>query len=394
MIPVETALERVLAGLAPLPAEVVALPQAVGRVLAADACARVAHPPVAVSAMDGWAVRAADLPGTFAIIGESAAGHGFAGEVGAGQAVRISTGAPLPAGADAVAMQEDAERDGGRVTVTVAVPPGKHVRAAAQDFAVGAALLAAGTVLGPRQIGLAAAMNLAWLDVRRCPLVAILSTGDEIRMPGDTLAPGQIAGSNGPMLAALVEANGGEFRQLGIAGDDRAALAGLLAGARGADLLVISGGASVGDHDLVGAMLAEAGMVPGFWKVAMRPGKPLMHGHLGGMPVLGLPGNPVSAYVAATLFLVPMLRALLGLPAARSTAIARLGGDLAANDQRQAYLRATLAAEPDGVLRATAMERQDSAVLSGLAAADALIVRRPHAPEAKVGDMVEILPLV
>jgi molybdopterin molybdotransferase len=393
MIPVETALERVLAGLKPLPAETVPLTQAGGRVLAARVRARVAHPPLDVSAMDGWAVRAADLPGTLSIIGESAAGHPFAGAVGAGQAVRISTGAAVPDGADAVVMQEDCERDGDRVATKVAVPGGKHIRTAGNDFAVGASLLAAGTVLDARHIGLAAAMNLAWLEVRRRPMVAVLSTGDEIRMPGDPLGPAQIPGSNGPMLAALIEANGGEVRQLGIAGDDRESLAVLLAGARKADLLAISGGASVGDHDLVGPMLAEKGMTPGFWKVAMRPGKPLMHGHLHGMPVLGLPGNPVSAYVAAVLFLVPMLRALQGLPPGPMIEAARLGAGMAANDQRQAYLRASLAPGVDGMPVATAFASQDSAVLSGLAAADAMIIRRPQAAEAKAGEVVEIIRL-
>ncbi len=391
MISVETALVRVLEGLEPLPAEMVALSQAGGRVLARDAAALVSHPPLAVSAMDGYAVRADDVaapPASLAIVGESQAGHPPTARVETGQAVRIFTGAPVPEGADAVVRQEDTHRDGSTVTVTVPVPAGKFIRPAGLDFAAGAVLLRAGTILGPRQIALAAAMNLPWLAVRRRPQVAVLSTGDEVRLPGEPLAPAQIPGANGPALAALIEAEGGCARQLGIAADSRESLATLIAAASGADLLVTSGGVSVGDYDLVGDVLAEAGMSQDFWKVAMKPGKPLMFGRLGKVPVLGLPGNPVSALTSALLFLVPMLRALAGRPTACPGATALLGVDLPANGDRRDHVRATL---EGGV--ATPVGLPDSAMLSALAAADCLIIRPEHAPAAEAGDRVPILPL-
>ncbi len=396
MISVETARSQIVAAAAPLPAEQVALSQARGRVLAGDLAARVNHPPLAVSSMDGWAIRAADCqaaPATLAIIGESAAGKPFDGNVGPGQAVRIFTGAPMPAGADAVVRQEDAERRGGEVVVGTAVPPGKYVRTPGLDFAVGDVLLRSGTVLGPRQIGLAAAMNLVWLPVRRRPRVAILSTGDEIRMPGEPLGEAQIPGSNGPALVALIEAHGGEAVDLGIAQDSRQSISALLAGAAGVDLLVTSGGASVGDYDLVQDALAESGFILDFWKIAMRPGKPLMFGRLRDIPVLGLPGNPVSALVAALLFLVPMLRGFQGLPTDPPLATARLGCALPANGEREAFLRGSLAFDADGMGVATPFDKQDSAVLSGMSAADVLIIRPVDAPAAEAGDKVRILPL-
>jgi molybdopterin molybdotransferase len=396
MITVEAALERVLAGIVPLPAETVALPQAAGRVLAADSAARVSHPPLAVASMDGWALRAADVatvPARLAIIGESVAGRPAAGTVGPGQAMRIFTGAPVPAGADAVVRQEDAARDCDHVAIAAAVPAGRFIRPAGMDFPAGKVLLRAGTAMGPRHIGLAAAMNLPWLAVRRRPLVAVLSTGDEIRMPGEPLAAAQIPGANGPALAALVEAHGGIARQIGIAADSRDSLAALVEAAAGADLLVTSGGASVGDYDLVGDVLTAAGMNLDFWKIAMKPGKPLMFGRMGRTPVLGLPGNPVSALTCALLFLVPMLRAFAGLPTAPATAAARLGADLPANGERRDHMRATLAHQADGSLVATPLGRQDSAMLSGFAAADCLIIRPEHTAAAKAGDVVTVLPL-
>lgn len=407
MISVEVALERVLAGLKPRPAEMVALPAALGRVLAEDIAARVAHPPMDVSAMDGYAVRAVDMgqiPACLTVIGEAAAGHPFDGAAMiAGQAVRIFTGAAIPAGADTVVMQEDTQRDGDRVTITIAPavgapaagPPiaGKYVRAAGLDFFPGQTMLKSGTVLGPRQIGLAAAMNVPWLSVRRRPRVAILSTGDEIAMPGDPMGPAHIVSSNGPALAALVTVLGCEPVQLGIAKDSRDSLSAMVAAASGCDLLVTSGGASEGDYDLVQDVLAEHGLKLDFWKIAMRPGKPLMFGALKHIPVLGLPGNPVSALVCAYVFLVPMLRALQGLPTTPPTLPAILGAAVRANDARQEYLRGALERRADGVLVATPHSRQDSAVVSGLAAAQALILRPPHAPEGKPGDAVTILPL-
>lgn len=396
MITVDVARARILAGLKPNPAEMVALGQALGRVLAEDVAARVAHPPADVSAMDGYAVKAADLTApsaTLDVIGESAAGRQFAGLVQPGQAVRIFTGAPLPTGADTVVMQEDTSRDGDRVTITTTQAAGKHVRTAGLDFAVGQSMMRAGTVIGPRQIALAAAMNVPWLMVRRRPRVAVLSTGDEIVMPGDSVGPGQIVSSNGPGLAALVIAAGGEPVQLGIAADSRESLSAMVRAAAGCDLLVTSGGASVGDYDLVQHVLAEHGMELDFWKIAMRPGKPLMFGTLKHVPVLGLPGNPVSAMVCAYLFLIPMLRALQGLAPELASQAALLGADVRANDERQEYLRGTLARRTDGALIATPFARQDSAVVSGLAAAECLIIRPAHAPAAKAGAAVEVMPL-
>jgi molybdopterin molybdotransferase len=396
MISVEAARETVLVGIRPVATEVVGLAQAVGRVLAEDLVARVSHPPVAVSAMDGYAVRVADLdsiPATLTVIGESAAGSPYGGMVAAGQAVRIFTGAALPAGADAVVMQEDTGRDGGTVAIRVGVPAGKFVRAPGLDFKTGDVLLRAGTVMEGRAIGLAAAMNIPWLTVRRRPRIAILSTGDEIAMPGEPLGPTQIVSSNGPGLAAAVVEMGGEAVHLGIAKDTRQSLDAMIGAAAGCDLLVTTGGASVGDYDLVQDALRDAGLDLGFYTVAMRPGKPMMFGNLKGVPVLGLPGNPVSAMIGSVIFLRPIIRAMLGLSTATETVTARLGRDLPANDVRQDYLRASLERGGDGVLVATPFQMQDSAVLSGMVRADCLAIRPPHAPAAEAGDGISIILL-
>ena len=396
MISVEVARETVLAGLRPVATEVVGLAQAVGRVLAEDLAARVSHPPVAVSAMDGYAVRARDVAAgsvVLAVIGQSAAGGAFGGVVGEAQAVRIFTGAAMPAGADAVVMQEDARRDGDTVQILATVPVGKFVRPPGLDFAAGDVLLRAGMVLDGRAIGLAAAMNIPWLAVRRRPRIAVLSTGDEIAMPGEPLGPSQIVSSNGPGLAAFVSGLGAKAVHLGIARDTRQSLDAMIASAAGCDLLVTTGGASVGDYDLVQDALRDAGLDLGFYTVAMRPGKPMMFGHLGTVPVLGLPGNPVSAMVGAVIFLRPMIRAMLGLSAATEVVPARLGRDLAANDVRQDYLRASLERAGDGLFIATPFLQQDSAVLSGMVRADCLVVRPPHAPPALAGDPVEVIVL-
>jgi molybdopterin molybdotransferase len=394
MISVEVALERVLAGCRPTAPEMVALPAALGRVLAEGVAARVAHPPLDVSAMDGYAVRAADLtaPARLAVIGESAAGHPFDGSLAPGQAVRIFTGAAIPDGADAVVMQEDTSRDGDTVVINTTATAGRHVRARGLDFLPGQPMLSAGTVMGPRQIALAAAMNVPWLSVRRRPRVAVLSTGDEIAMPGEPMGPAQLASSNGPGLAALISVLGGEPVQLGIAKDSRDSLSAMVTAASGCDLLVTSGGASVGDYDLVQDVLAEHGLKLDFWKIAMRPGKPLMFGALKHVPVLGLPGNPVSAMVCAYVFLAPMLRALQGLSGGLPVVPAVLGADVRANDARQEYMRAQLRRD-DGRLVAMPHTNQDSAVVSGLAAADGFIIRPPHAPEARAGEAVLVMPL-
>lgn len=395
MISVAEALERVLKPFAPLPAETVSVAEAFGRVLAQDVMARVTQPPHAVSAMDGYAVRAADVaraPATLKVIGAVPAGGLFEGEVKPGEAVRIFTGAPLPAGSDSIVIQEDTEAGDGTVTVKEACKLGNYVRPAGLDFAEGDSGPRAGRLLSTRDVGLIAAMNHPWVQVRRRPRVAILATGDEVVMPGEPLGPSQIVSSNGLALAAFVRACGGEPVQLGIAPDKEEQLAALAAGAKGADLLLTAGGASVGDHDLVQKVLGEQGLELDFWRIAMRPGKPLMFGQLGGTPMIGLPGNPVSAVVCSLLFARPALNALLGLDLpAHPLQQMVLGADIGANDRRQDYLRATVAENGDGRRSATPYGRQDSSMLALLASADGLIVRAPHAPAAAEGDLVDVL---
>ena len=398
MIPVGEAIRRILARADPLPAETVALGDALGRVLAEDLASRRTQPPAAVSAMDGYAVRAGDVavpPVTLAVVGEVPAGASFGGTVGEGEAVRIFTGAPLPPGTDAVVIQEDTERDGDRVRILEGVAPGTYVRPAGLDFVEGDVLLRSGRRLASRDIGLAAAMNRPWLRVRRRPRVALLATGDEIALPGEPLGPNRIVSSSGPGLAAFVAESGGEAVSLGVARDSVESLRGHAAGARGTDILVTMGGASVGEHDLVRDALGRDGLDVDFWRIAMRPGKPLMFGRLGGTLVLGLPGNPVSSFVCALLFLRPLIHRMLGLgagPPLRRTAT--LGAPLAANDRREDYLRASLAAGEGGEPPvATPFPRQDSSMLARFVEADALIVRPPHAPAAAAGETVEVVPL-
>jgi molybdopterin molybdotransferase len=396
VLSVDEARARVLAPLRPLPAEVVALADAWGRVLAEPVRARLANPPADVSAMDGYALRAEDgtVGARLRVVGEAPAGHPFAGGVGPGEAVRLYTGSLMPDGADSVLLQEDATRDGDGVEVGEAVRPGRHVRPRGQDFAEGDEVLAAGRRLGARDVGLAAAANRPWLTVHRRPRVALLATGDEIALPGDPVPPGGIVSSNTHALAALVRASGGEPLLLPIARDDRAALAAAARGARGADLLVTTGGASVGDYDLVQAALGDDGFALDFWKVAMRPGKPLVSGMLGALPVLGLPGNPVSALVCALLFLAPALARLSGLPGDPPAPVqARLGAPVAANDHRADHLRAALRTEADGTLVATPFPRQDSAMLRALAEAGCLVLRARHAPALPEGAPVPVLRL-
>ena len=400
MISVEEALGRILAGLAdraPVAAEDILLSDGLGRVLAEDVRARVTQPPAAVSAMDGWAVRADDVarvPATLRRVGAVPAGQHFAGTVGPGETVRIFTGAPLPAGTDTIVIQEDADQDGDRVSVREGAPKGTYVRPAGLDFTAGAIGIKAGRRLTARDIGLAAAMNHPWLRVRRRPRVAILATGDEIVRPGDPIGPNQIVSSNALALSALVTSVGGDPIMLGIAPDETSALRRMAAGAAGADLLVTTGGASVGEHDLVRSGLASDGLALDFWSIAMRPGKPLMFGKLGAVPLLGLPGNPVSSLVCGLVFLKPALETLLGLERAetpRHTAV--LACDLKANDRRQDYLRARLESAEGETRRVRPFPKQDSSMLSPLAQADCLVVRPPHAPAVPAGTPVEIIPL-
>ncbi len=397
MISVEEALAQVLSDIVLLPAEQVGLAQALGRVLAWDVASRVSHPPTAVSAMDGDAVISGDVarvPATLERIGESAAGQGFAAALGPGQTVRIFTGAPVPEGADAIVIQEDTEAHGNKVTCKEKALPGRHIRPKGLDFEAGETLLRAGSVLTARDVGLAASMNVPWLAVRRRPRVAILATGDELVMPGDPLGPEQIISSNSLALAAYVEALGGEPLNLGIARDSAESLNALLDGALDSDLLVTLGGASVGDHDLVQQVLKDRGLDLSFYRVAMRPGKPLIYGRLGRIPVLGLPGNPVSAGVTTVVFLKPALEAMLGIRRDGDPgATALLGRNLSENDQRQDYLRAALGLDGDGERIATPFDAQDSAMMARLARADCLVVRPPHAPAAKKGERVRIIPL-
>ena len=398
LMPVAEALARVLAGAAPLPAEEVALADACGRVLAADLAALRTQPPAAVSAMDGYAVRAADVaqaPVTLQVIGEVAAGHPFDGEVKERQAARIFTGGVLPAGSDCVVIQEVTARDGDKVTIQKPGAKGRNVRGQGIDFRAGQVLLRQGRRLTDRDVMLAAAMNYARLPVHRRPKLAVLGTGDELVAPGSTPGPGEIVYSNGFALVALAQSAGAEVSNLGIARDKVEDIAAGVRRARSAsaDVLVTSGGASVGEHDLVQRALRAEGLDLSFWRVALRPGRPMMHGRLGAMHVLGLPGNPVSAYVCAFLFLLPLIARLTGRSDfTRAPEPARLGRDLPANDERQDYLRATLSAGPDGPV-ATPLPPQDSSLMAPLAQADCLVIREPYAPAASSGSPCVILKL-
>jgi len=400
LLPVVEAQARLLDSATPIIAhEDVPLRQADGRVLAADLAARLTQPPFDASAMDGYAVRSADVAtigAELAVIGIAAAGHAFDGTVGPGQTVRIFTGAPVPSGADAVLMQEDAETLAAtRIRTTFVVPTGRHVRPRGQDFAEGEMVLAAGTVMDFARLTVAAAMNQAVLSVRRKPLVAILATGDELVAPGTAPGPAQILASSLFGVAAMAETAGAEILDLGIVSDKVEDIAAAVQRARdaGADVLVTLGGASVGDHDLVQSTLTGCGMQLDFWKIAMRPGKPLMVGSLGAMHVLGLPGNPVSSLVCGLLFLEPLIRKLASLPPINRIATAVTATDLAANDHRQDYLRATLLRGADGVVRAESFGKQDSSMMKIFSRADGLIIRRPNATAITMGSPCDVMVL-
>lgn len=412
LIPVEDALSRVLASVdKPVSIEHVPLSACAGRALAEDLRALRDLPPFPASAMDGYAVRSADIaqvPATLHVIGTSAAGQRFSGSVEAMQAVRIFTGAPLPDGADSVVLQEDTERSGDRVVVKESPRPNQHIRKRGLDFTAGDVLLQAGLRLDARHIALAAAMGHGTLPVRRRPRVAILATGDELVRAGEPAGPDQITASSLPATAVMVEKAGAEAINLGIARDSLESLEERIQAARNADvdILVTLGGASVGEHDLVQKALARQGMELGFWKVALKPGKPIIHGRLGSTMLIGLPGNPVSSLVCAVLFLVPAIRALLGDAAADEdpTETAILGTDLPANGPRQDYMRASLSMEEFGMSPVHRAERmllpvampqliQDSSMLSILERSHALLVRPPHAPAAQAGEPCQIIRL-
>ena len=398
LMPVAEALERVLAGVKPLPADSVPLEQAHGRVLAQDLAAQRTQPPADVSAMDGYAVRGIDASkpnATFKVIGEVAAGHPFAGEIGAGEAARIFTGGVLPSGADTVVIQELVTRIGDTMTLTKPSEPGRHVRRAGYDFRRGDVLLRKGKRLTDRDLMLAAAMNYPAVPAHRRPRVAIFGTGDELIMPGAEPGPGQIVYSNGFALAALLRADGAEVTEMGPVADRIADIRGAIRRAREehANILLTTGGASVGDHDLVQKALVEEGMALSFWRIAMRPGRPMMHGRLGDMQVIGVPGNPVSSYVCSLLFALPLNRTLSGRNDVHPVPLpAKLGRDLPENDERADYLRARLTHEPQGLV-ATPVTAQDSSLMAFLAQADCLILREPYAAPAKAGSEVVILKL-
>ncbi len=398
LLPVAEAQQRILDAVSPLPAEQISLAEGLGRVLARNVASRRDQPPMAMSAMDGYAVRAVDvatLPATLKVVGYAPAGHAFDGSVGAGEAVRIFTGAPVPEGADTIVIQENTEQSDEVVRVIDGpAPVGRYIRPAGLDFATGDVLLPSGKVLTARDVGLSAAMNVPWLNVHRKPRISILATGDEIVMPGDPIGRDQIVSSNALSLAAFITVQGGTPLDLGIAPDEEDGLRALAAGARGSDILVTTGGASVGDHDLVQSVLGDIGLEVDFWRIAMRPGKPLMFGRIDGTYLIGLPGNPVSSLVCAIIFLTPAIRKMLGMDnLLPETGTARLGTDLPENDEREDYLRASLSSDDKGDIVATPYGKQDSSMFATIARADALVIRKPFASALKAGSAVEFIAL-
>jgi len=398
LMPVAEALQRVLTDARALPPETVPLGDAFGRVLTEDVIALRTQPPTAVSAMDGYAVRGTDVakaPVVLKVIGEVAAGHPFDGHVNAGQAARIFTGGVMPAGSDTVVIQEHAIRADDSVTIEAPTARHRNVRAQGIDFTQKQILLRKGQRLTSRDLMLAAAMNHSCLSVHRRPKVAVLGTGDELVPPGSTPGSGEIVYSNGFALTAMAYSGGAQVRDLGISPDRIEDIVAAVKSARewGADILVTSGGASVGEHDLVQRALTAEGLDLSFWRVALRPGRPMMHGRLGNMQVLGVPGNPVSSFVCAFLFLLPLIKRLSGRSdVEQPLEAARLGCDLPANDERQDYLRATLATGANG-RTATPLPNQDSSLMAPLAEADCLLIRAPYAPAAPAGSDCVILKL-
>ena len=400
LLPVDEAIRRLLEAAVPVAeSETLPLAECDGRVLSTDLTARLTQPPFDASAMDGYALRsadAADIGSVLTVIGQAAAGHAFTGTVGEGQAVRIFTGAPVPQGADTILIQEDAEvLEGGKIRTAFDVTAGRHIRPRGQDFTEGEAALKTGRELGFTDLTLAAAMNHAALTVYRRPRIAILATGDELLPPGSAPQPAQIIASNTFGVAALARQAGAEVIDLGIVADNdrliRAAIG--KAVAANVDVLVTLGGASVGDHDLVQAALKAEGMQLDFWRIAMRPGKPLMVGAIGSIQVLGLPGNPVASLVCGLLFLEPLIRSIARRAPRQRAATARTATPLKANDHRQDYLRARFSTDENGLLVAEAHTKQDSSMMKILAHSDGLLVRPPNAPAAAAGTECPVIRL-
>ena len=397
MISVSDARKYILADQALMPSELVSLNVALGRVLAEDIVARRSQPPISVSAMDGYAVIAKDVehtPVTLQVIDTIAAGRTPTKSIKTGEAIRIFTGAPIPQGADAVVIQENTDKHGDNIIVKESVTTGRYIRPEGLDFKQGSTLLTTGKVLTSRDVGLIAAMNVSWVKVKRRPIVAIIATGDEIVLPGENKKSSDIVSSNTFALAGLINASGGTALTLGIAKDEIQSIRDISEGAQGADILVTTGGASVGEHDLIQSALTEIGLKIKFWKIAMRPGKPLIYGRLNNIPMLGFPGNPVSSMVCAILFLKPVLAAMLGLAEIEpKLENGLLGKELEKNDHREEYLRATISIDERGNKIITPFPVQDSSMFSRLAMSDCLLVRPPNAEKASINDTVSYIDL-
>jgi molybdopterin molybdotransferase len=393
LMPVDEARARILANVKPLGPENVPLGRALNRVLAKPLSAKRDQPPFNSSAMDGYAVRSEDNATELTVIGTSAAGHAFKGKLKTGEAIRIFTGAPVPTTADAVVIQENTTASGKTVTILQSARSGQNIRPLGLDFKKGETLLPASIRLNARDIGLAAAMNCDIISVRKRPVVAVIATGDELVPPGKKPRADQIVSSNSNALAAMAESFGAKVINGGIVRDDLKATERSILEMAKADIIVTTGGASVGDHDFIQQALKNTGVKIDFWKIALRPGKPFMYGRKGRQQVLGLPGNPVSALVCARLFLKPLLDCLQGLPVDEAPTKARLGTAMPANDSRQDYVRARLEMAPDGSRTATPYGKQDSSMQRTFRDAHCLIIRPPNAPAAGVNDLVPILNL-
>ncbi len=393
LLPVEDALDRILKTAVVLSQETVVLEKALGRVASQPVLAKRDQPPFDASAMDGYAIRHEGQLATLKVIGVAAAGHAFKGTLNAGQAVRIFTGAPVPKGADTVVIQENVSARGDTIDISEYPALGRNIRPRGLDFSKGAVLVPANTKLNARDIGLAASGNTAFIRVRRKPVVAVLTTGDELVLPGTKARADQITSSNNHALLAFAQTLGAQVINLGIIADNLKAITAAIKKASAADILITTGGASVGDHDFVQEALGKAGVKIDFWKIAMRPGKPFMFGTKGKLRVLGLPGNPVAALVCAQLFLKPLIAAMLNVNVEAPAHTAILTTDLPTNDRRQDYLRSTLHIAPDGSRHVAAVAKQDSSMQRIMRNAQCLIIRKPFAPAAKAGDVVDILLL-